>query len=507
VRICLAASFGLITALGFAPYGWWPLTIIGVAGLSVCVLAAVRLRGAAGLGYVYGLGFLGLGLNWLQIIFVEAMIGLVLVEAVFYAGLAILVKLAGSTRWWPVVAATAWPITEFVYARFPFGGFGWMRLGYAMVDSPLAWGFPLVGVAGVSLLVAAIGQLLAWLSERLSLKRAGITAAGLVASIGISALGLFIVPGASSGEVAIGWVQGGAPGGGVYGLGPARSITTNQVAETEHLMQRIDAGELPRPEFIVWPENSTDMDPFSDYQTASLIRTALDRTQLPILVGAVVEGQEADTRQTVSLWWDPIQGVLAEYVKRGIVPFGEWVPMKSLLSKLFPEVAYVGANSIAGTQPGVIDATLPHGQTIKIGVVVCYDLAFDNVVADTLNNGAQVMVVQSSNAMFQGTGQINQQFAITRVRAMESRREVLVVTTSGISGLINPDGSVSFQTTDHQSASGVVTVPVRSGQTPAVIYGGMLELCMVVLGLAGLGASVFYGRMSKSETDSGADHG
>jgi apolipoprotein N-acyltransferase len=507
VRIGLAAASGLITALGFAPYGWWPLTIIGVAGLSSCVLAATRMRGAAGLGYAFGLGFLGLGLNWMQIIFVEAMIGLVAVEAVFFAALGALVKIAGKTPWWPLAAAGAWTITEFTYARFPFGGFGWMRLGYAMVDSPLAWGLPVLGVAGVGFITAALAQLLAWLGERVSLKRTGVVAGGLAAAIGVSALGLLIVPGQSSGQLSVGWVQGGAPGGGVYGLGPARSITTNQVAETNRLMQRIEAGELPRPDFIVWPENSTDMDPFTDYRTGALVQAALNRTQLPILVGSVVADQKADTRQTVSLWWDPTKGVVAEYAKRGIVPFGEWVPLRSLLLPLLPELAYVGADSIPGTQPGVITPTLANGRTVKLGVIICYDLAFDNIVHDTLTNGAQVLVVQSSNAMYQGTGQIDQQFAITRARAMESRREVLVVTTSGISGLINPDGSVAFQTTDHQSASGVVTLPVREGGTPAVVYGTLMELCMVILGLAGLVASVFYGRMAKSETDSGAEHG
>lgn len=507
MRIALATAFGLITALGFAPFGWWPLTIVGAAGLSSCVLAATRLRGAVGLGYAYGLGFLGLGLNWMQIIFVEAMVGLVAVEAVFFAVLGALVKTAGKTQWWPLAAAAAWTITEFAYSRFPFGGFGWMRLGYAMVDSPLAWGFPVFGVAGVGLIVAVLAQLLAWLADRVSVRRASVVAASLAMAIGSSALGLLVAPGPSSGQVNVGWVQGGAPGGGVYGLGPARSITINHVAETDRLMQRIEAGELPRPDFIVWPENSTDMDPFADYRTGALVQAALNRTQLPILVGSVVSDQKADTRQTVSLWWDPTKGVVAEYAKRGIVPFGEWVPLKSLLLPLIPELAYVGADSIPGSQPGVINPTLADGRGIKVGVIVCYDLAFDNIVHDTLTNGAQVLVVQSSNAMFQGTGQIDQQFAITRARAMESRREVLVVTTSGISGLINPDGSVAFQTTDHQSASGVVTLPVREGGTPAVVYGTLMELCMVILGLAGLVASVFYGRMAKSENDSGAEHG
>ncbi len=84
--------------------------------------------------------------------------------------------------------------------------------------------------------------------------------------------------------------------------------------------------------------------------------------------------------------------------------------------------------------------TLPDGRTTTLGIMVCYDLVYDDFAYDTVTHGGQVIVVQSSNAMYQGTGQIEQQFAITRARAMELRREILVVTTSGVSGLINADG-------------------------------------------------------------------
>jgi apolipoprotein N-acyltransferase len=107
-----------------------------------------------------------------------------------------------------------------------------------------------------------------------------------------------------------------------------------------------------------------------------------------------------------------------------------------------------------------------------------------------------VELVQSSNAMYQGTGQIQQQFAITRARALELRREMLVVTTSGVSGLIEADGSVRFTLPDHVGASGVVTLPERTGLTPAASWGGAIELGIVVLTLAGLVALGICGRMA-----------
>lgn len=496
LRTGVAIVFGILTALGFQPYGWWPLTLVGVAGLSLCTLAAGSWRGAIGLGYAFGLGFMGIGVNWMQVIFVQAMVGLVLVTAVWYPVLAVLIRLAGRTPWWPLLAAGSWVVVEFIFSRFPFDGFGWMRIGYAMVDSPLAWALPLGGVAGVGLLTALIAQGLAWLATAPSVKRTAVVAAGTAALVGLASTGVFVTAGQATGEVTAGWVQGGAPGGGVYGLGPARTITTNQVAETGRLFQRANAGELPRPQFVVWPENSTDLDPFRDSRTAQLVASALATAQVPILVGSVLNGPGPDERQTVSLWWHPTNGVEARYTKRGIVPFGEWVPLRSLLLPLIPELKYVGAQSVAGTEPGVLDVTLPDGRPLKVGVVVCYDLAFDRIVTDTVTHGAQVLVVQSSNAMYQGTGQIDQQFAMTRARAMELRREILVVTTSGVSGLIRADGSVDFQTSDRMSASGVVTLPERSSLTPAASWGGAIELGLVILTLVGLVAAGIWGRMA-----------
>jgi apolipoprotein N-acyltransferase len=502
-----AWGFGLLTATGFAPYNWWPLAVVGVAGLTACVAAAQRLLGAIAAGYVYGLGLLFVGVGWMQVIFVQAMIALVAVEALFYALLAGLLRAALTVKWWPPLAAGAWVITEFSFSRFPFGGFGWMRLGYAMVDSPLAWGYPLLGVAGVGFLAALAAQLLVWMLQHDPRRRLGIVALGLVSVTIVAADGLLIRAGDQTGTLSVGWVQGGAPGGGVYGLGTARSITNNQAAETSRLMDRVEAGQLSRPDFIVWPENSTDMDPYADALTGRTVQSAVARAKVPILVGAILEGPGTDERQTASLWWDPTLGETQRYVKRGIVPFGEWVPNRELLVPLIPELRYVGSQSVPGTVPGVLTPTLGDGRSIDLGVIVCYDLAFDQFVHDTVTNGAQALVVQSSNAMYQGTGQIDQQFAITRVRAMELRREILVVTTSGVSGLINPDGSVAFQTADHQAASGVVSIPERSGVTIAAAYAGMIELALVVLSLAGLTAGVLYGTMAKSRTESGAQHG
>ncbi len=506
LRAGIAIMSGVVTALGFQPFNLWGLVPLGVAGLSTSVRSARRVRGAAGLGLGYGLGFLLVGIGWMQVIFVEAMFGLVGVEALFYAGLGALIAVASRTRWWPLLAAGAWTATEFTFTRFPFNGFGWMRIGYAMVDSPLAWMLPLVGVAGLGFATALVGQGLAWLASAPSRGRAALAAGTAVGVALLAGAGALIPVGTQIGSTTVGWVQGGAPGGGVYGIGSPGTTTRNHLAETDRLQRRIDAGELPQPDFVVLPENTTDADPFTDTETGQLVAAMSARLGVPMLFGVIMDGPGADERQTVSLWWEPGRGEVARYTKRGIVPFGEWVPLRSLLLPLIPPLRFVGPQSIAGTAPGAIPVTLPDGRALTIGVMICYDLVYDEFAYDTVRHGAQVVLVQSSNAMFLGTGQIQQQFAITRARALELRREILVVTTSGVSGLINADGSVAFTAPDHVGASGVVELPQRSGLTPATWLASWLELAITVMAGVGLGVSLGWGRMGHQGPRSGEPH-
>ncbi|MEA5117296.1 MAG: apolipoprotein N-acyltransferase [Propionicimonas sp.] len=494
LRVGLAIGFGVVTGLGFEPFAWWPLLIPGTAGLSLLVLGAGRWWQALLLGLGYGLGFMGLGLDWMNAIFLEAYLGIVLATTFFYVLLAGLAWFVRGRAWWPPVIAACWVGVEALVSRWPFDGFGWMRLGYALVDSPLTGLYPLVGVAGVTFAIALVGQGLLWLVDRPG--RARVLVAGLVtvALLGVSWAGSLIPAGTAGEPVNVGWVQGGAPGGGVYGIGPARTTTKNHLAGTVTLMDDVAAGRVPRPDFIVWPENGTDMDPYHDAQTAQALVDALQVAQVPLFAGTILDGPGPDERQTASLWLDPSRGEVTRYTKRGIVPFGEWIPYRDVLLPLIPKLGYVGAQSIPGTEPGVLQVSVA-GQPLNLGVMICYDVSFDAISYDTVRYGGQVLVVQSSNAMYQGTGQIEQQFAITRARAAELRREILVVTTSGVSGLIGPDGSVTWEVTDPGAATGVVSLARRTGITPVVSIAPVLELTLAAAGgLLVLGSALWRRR-------------
>jgi len=475
-RSSLAVLAGATGSLGFAPVNWWPMLILSVAALTLLALPARTWWQAALSGVGYGLGLYLIGIRWMQVIFVEAVFGLAAIQSIWMAGCAVLIRLAGHSRFWPPLAAGSWLVVEYLFSRYPYGGFPWLRLGYTVVESPMAGLLPLVGVPGAGFALALVAQLLAWtVLDGVNLRRRliGLAAALLVLVCGT--IGLLIPAGAAEGSAQVGYVQGNAPGGGIYGLGVPRTITRNHVSETQRLAARIQSGEVPKPDFVVWPENGTDMDPFHDSQTNQLVKIAVAAIDVPLLFGTITDGPGPYERQTAAIVWDPVKGAQARYDKRNLVPFGEWVPLRNVLEPLFPIVSYVGAQSIPGTGPGVLDVVLPE-RTISVGDLICWEVAYDTTVHDTVLAGAQINVVQSSNAMYVGTSQVDQQFAITRVRAAELRREILVVTTTGISGLIRPDGSVAFTLPEFQPASGVVELPLRSGLTPAVLYSGGLEL-------------------------------
>ncbi|MDR1430731.1 MAG: apolipoprotein N-acyltransferase [Propionibacteriaceae bacterium] len=491
LRILFCAGSGVVTGLAFQPFNLWGLLFVGVAGLTLALGGSGRLRSAPLLGLAYGLGLTGTTLNWMSAIFIEAMVALVITVALFYAALAVAVKISLRARCWPLLAAGCWTAVEALLCRWPFDGFGWVRAGYAMIDSPLAGGLPLIGVAGVGFVSVLCGQWLAWLvlqlrQNGLGWARLAKSALGVAALVAVCLAGYAVPPSAAADAVAVGWVQGGAPGGGVYGLGVVRTITKNQLAETRALIAEVESGAQPSPEFIVWPENGSDLDPFADAQTMTLLQESLAAADRPVLFGIISSGPGPEERQTAALWWAPGQEPGPRYAKRGIVPFGEWVPYRDLLLPLIPKLSYVGAQSVPGDEPGVMSVSTATGRQLKLGVLICYDITFDSYVYDLVRGGAELIAVQSSNAMYQGTGQIEQQFAMTRARAAELRREILVTTTSGISGFIGPGGEVVQRIPDSQPAHGIVTMPLRTGETPVVFLAPVVELVVALGSLLGV---------------------
>ncbi|MCG7308494.1 hypothetical protein [Brachybacterium sp. ACRRE] len=138
---------------------------------------------------------------------------------------------------------------------------------------------------------------------------------------------------------------------------------------------------------------------------------------------------------------------------------------------------------------------------MTVGDAICFELAYDDTIYDVITGGAQLFLVQSNNATYVGTGQVAQQFAITRTRAMETRREIAVATTNGVSGFIGRDGRVQWRSRERTAASTVVTMPLRTDITPAVRIAPWLERGLALIALGGcLTAMIGRGSTSRSRT-------
>jgi apolipoprotein N-acyltransferase len=263
-------------------------------------------------------------------------------------------------------------------------------------------------------------------------------------------------------------VQGNVPGDGTNVLAHYREITRDHVAETQRLAIDVDSGLTAPPAFVVWPENSTALDPFLDPEMHADLTAAVSAVDVPLLAGVVVNGGPTHVfNQGIVL--DPVTGAGDRYTKWHPVPFGEYIPWRWLFGSHLPQLKEIPRDMVGGTRvtPLQIAGT-------KVADAICFDVAYDNGLYAQISHGGQLVVVQTSNAMFIHTAQIDQQFAITRLRAMETDRYVVVAAINGITAVIAPDGSVVASAPLRTQAYVDARVNLIDAVTPAVRIGPWL---------------------------------
>ena len=480
MRATLAALSGGLAACGSEPLDLPWLLPFAVAGLA---LAGRGLRGGAafGVGSVFGFAYMLLLLPWLQVIGTDAWIGLSLLEAAAYGVLGLALGRVQRLPAWPVWAAACWVAAEWLRATIPWGGFPWGRLSFAVIDTPLAPALSLLGTAGTSYVVALLGFTLAHVLLTVRERPLPAVAAALAALLTVPVLlGLAAVgpePRAAGG-LRVAAVQGDVPGEGMAAFAERRAVLDNHVGATLGLAARIDAGRTERPELVLWPENSTDIDPFRDPTVHADIQRAVDAVGVPVLVGAMVEGPDPQDVFNQGIVWLPGEGPTDRYSKQHPVPFGEYIPMRAQLARFFERLDQIPRDMVPGEEPGVLDVA---GTTI--GDLICFEVAYDDLVREVVDGGARLLVVQTNNATYMGTGQVEQQFAIARLRAIETGRYVVVVATNGVSGIVAPDGSVQQRAPVREPAVLEGTLPLRVGSTLAVTLGAWPERLLVGVAL------------------------
>ena len=484
-RIALALASGAAVALAFPPYGLWPLLLAGLLGV-VALLHDLTPRRGALVGLAFGLAYMGVLLPWIQVIGPDAWAWLTLLEALFYGVFGWAAALVRPHRWWPVATPALWAGVEFARSQVPFTGFPWGKVAFALADTPLQSYVRYLGVPALGALVVALAALAWWglLRLREPAHRSPVAAvAAWTGVVAIVAAGSLLPVGlaGSSGTVRVAAVQGGIPGTGADGLGEQREVVTNHAQATERYAAEVRAGTADPADVVFWPENSTDIDPLSDAATRTAVEGAVDAVGVPVLVGAVTAGSTPQTVRNVGMVWSPATGPGDIYVKRNLVPFGEYIPLRGLLAPLFSRLDEIPRDFEAGDEVGVLDLG-----PVVVADAMCYDVAFEQVAAPAVAAGAELLVVQTNNATYQGTGQPDQQWAISSMRAIETGRDLVVASTNGISGIVEADGDVLAKSTNDDAIVLTATVHRADGLTPAVRIGAWLERGLSVAGLIAL---------------------
>jgi apolipoprotein N-acyltransferase len=507
LRLIAAIGGGVLLYASFPPRPLWWLAPAAFALLGLA-LDGRRARAGFGYGFCFGLGFLVPLLAWTGVyVGAVAWLPLAAAESVFVGLGGAAIAVVFDRRGGPLWAALLWVADEALRARIPFGGFPWGKVAFGQAGGgylsvAAIGGTPLLGFA-VALTGFGLAGLVLWLSRR---PRPEPTAARGAGSHGLTGLIIAVLAVAvpiigsaaawplvrtdpNAGTATVAAVQGNVPRLGLDFNAQRRAVLDYHVAETERLAAQVRAGQVPHPQVVIWPENSSDIDPYANPDAYAEISQAVAGINAPTLVGAVVSSQPPGPKNTAILWV-PGQGPVQQYVKRKLQPFGETMPMRSFF-RLFTSYVDIAGRFVRGTTPVVF----PMGPA-RVGVDTCYEVAFDDVVRASVP-GSTLLAVPTNNATFGHSEMTYQQLAMDQERAVEHGRSVVVAATSGISAIVLPNGVVTQSTSLFTPAALVTSVPLRSTTTMADQLGEWPEWTMVVAGLLALAFAIVARRRAR----------
>jgi len=465
---------GLLLSAAFKPIGLWFAAPLAIALL----INAINKNGKhfASIA-IFAFTFNAAGLIWSnKYVGIAPWIALVLLQTIFYLPLGFLKQIGES---WYFFLPVAFLALEEVRSRFPFGGFGWLRIGFSQVDAPYA---RLASIGGVSLLSLAT-LLLGVAAFELAKRGSGITLPAIAIALTLS--GIFVLPNNSPRQTfQVLAVQGSVPKLGLDFNERATEVFYRHLIATENALTKIENsnGKETKPNLIIWPENSVDVDPFNNPKIGVAISSLVDKTEVPIIIGAVLrtDGQ----LQNASILWEPKIAATTRYLKRHLTPFGEVMPLRSALT-FFSDLP----NQIEDFSPGKSAVIHRVGQA-NIAPIICFELIDDRLIQSAADQ-SNFFVVQTNSATFANTSESAQQLAITRIRSIEHARYSVSVSTVGISAIIDTNGLVLKSTKENIAASINGSVALNATRTIYDRVGEFAWLLVLLIGL-GFGAALSY---------------
>lgn len=465
---------GFALDLAFPDTGWWPLAFVAI-GFSLVSLIGRKAGGALLVGLAFGAAFWFTHVDWtsryLGVVPWFALAGL---ETALMGAGAIPIALA--YRWLPRVfprryvrligvpalVGGLWTMRELVLGSWPYTGFPWGRIGMSQAESPLAQVVTWLGVSGLTfVMVVFVAALVEWLREaRWKDLRTGLPTVILAAVLLLTPA----FPTSDAGTMTVGSVQGNGPTG-YFDHRERGDILRSQLAASAPLLGK-------EMDVLLWPEGGIGSDPLANASTAATLDALSERVEAPLLVNAATA--RGDLVFNTSMLWRAGEGATQMHDKTHPVPFGEYVPDRWFYRMFAPDlIDLIQREYTPGTNAPFFDVG-----GVGVGLAICFDVIYDDVIRQGIADGAQVFMFQTNNADFRGTDENLQQLAFARMRAIETGRSVVNISTVGTSQVIAADGSVIDGLPADVAGAMLTEVPLRTGLTPAMIIGGPLQLVL-----------------------------
>lgn len=459
MAIAFAILSGLLLWSGFPPFDLVIGPFIGAAIL-FRLLSRYELRRRWALSCIAGFSFFAPLLHWSG-----SYVGWLpwVLLALLQTGMFTLISVPRFERTvrGSLLFASAFTVIELLRMKFPFGGFGWGRVGHTQVDL-FSSVYPLVGVAGITFLVTFLSALVILASRQ------------ILVVIFILPIALLMPKFSATGNLSVTAIQGGVDKLGFDYNERALGVLNRHVDRT--------LSSSSRPELFIWPENASDIDPIVDTRAKARISEVLETKKIPLLVGAVLRGVEGP--KNVSILYQPSGEIASMYIKQDLAPFGEYMPLRTLAERIAPE-----AKRVRDFQPGSTWTT-HEVAGYKFISLICFEVLDD----DFIRNGAKdaaFLVAQTNNATFGKSAQAAQQLQIIRARAAELRRDIAVVSTTGFSAHIDSSGSIEKELVQFQPGELNMEISTYESRTVASRLGSWFWLGLFGLVLITSRRSVF----------------
>lgn len=485
-RIPLAVLGGMIALYIYPTENIWVLAPL-VPALILIATLGMGFWTALITGFVAGQAFYIAHIEWLALYLGPVpLIALSTLMSVYFAlGVALTAWLWRKIKpkpkqylWFAVLASSIWVVREWLAMSFPYGGFPWSRLGMAQAHGPWAnWAY-FGGISLISFVMALVGAILAlailgYKKRGFPLKSATISLLALIITPALAPLGLLNT---STGSANIAAVQGNANAGLFSNLN-AGTIQQNHIDATKLVSESELSQEL---DLLVWPENASDVDPLRSDAARSKINAIAAEYDAPFTFGTITVS--GDQVYNSTLLWSPDGELLDQYDKKRPVPFAEFVPDRPFWRALAPDlIDLVPRGYSFGTRDGIFNL-----ENFDAGSLICFEIAIDSIPRELALGGANIILSQTNNADFGYSDETYQQAAIAKLRAIETGRAVVNISTVGLSAIYLPDGKTLNELTWYQPGAMVNSVPLYAGITPALILGGWIDAVLATFGLLGL---------------------